>query len=224
MTNDNSDLKNSQSQKTNKTEKLKFCLKNAKPHCKKALSSKTFIAILFTLLGVCGTVLAQSKDYQRREYAESFPTWPDRYDKEFSALHHYDPFFDDYGIFAEMRHMQHRMNEIFSNHHRYMSEALEKAKINTQDTRAQVSKKEDDENYYYEMDFAGFKKEDVVVSVKNDILTFSAKKKIDDKDKKSYATSDFYYSFSVPKRDKDVAPEIVKEDNKVLVTFAKAGK
>ena len=215
MKNDTSELKNPNQQKDAKIEKFKLCFKNAKPHCKIIFSSKIFIAVAFTLIGICGTVLAKSKDAPQ-PYVEVFPN-----DPIFNSLHG-DPFFNDYGVFAEMREMQNRMNDIFANHQRQMSQAFEEANKNNNAARTSVSKKEDDKNYYYELNFAGFKKEDIVVSIKNDLLTFSAEKKkeSDDKNKQSYA-SNFYYSFSIPKRDENVEPEISKQDDKVVVKFVK---
>ncbi|MBU6339500.1 MAG: Hsp20/alpha crystallin family protein [Rickettsiales bacterium] len=190
--------------------KIRNFLDKAKPNCKKIVSSKIFIAIVFTLLGVCGTVLAKSKDNQ--EMVESFPTWPDSYDKEFGAI------FND-NIFSEMHQMQRRMDKIFSDHQEYMAKTFAESKKNNA-TRTSVAQKEDDDNYYYELNFAGFKKDDVVVSLKDDILTFSAAKKSDEKAKEQYA-SNFYYSFSVPQRNEKTEPQIIKEDNKVIVKLAK---
>ena len=215
MKNDTSEIKNSNQQKYVKIEKFKLCFKNAKAHCKTIFSSKIFIAVAFTLIGIAGTVLAKSKD-SSQQYVEVFPS-----DPMFNSLHG-DPFFSDYGVFAEMKEMQNRMNDIFANHQKQISQAFEESKKNNNTTKTSASKKEDDKNYYYELNFAGFKKEDIVVSIKNNLLTFSAEKKkeSDDKNKQSYA-SNFYYSFSIPKRDENVEPEISKQDDKVVVKFVK---
>lgn len=190
--------------------KIRNCLDKAKPHCKKVISSKIFIAITFTLLGICGTVLAKGKDNQ--QMVESFPTWPDSYDKKFGTI-----FNDD--IFVEMQEMQKRMDKVFSDHQEYMAKAFAESKKSNA-TKTSIAQKEDDDNYYYELNFAGFKKDDVVVSLKDDILTFSAAKKSDEKAKEQYA-SNFYYSFSVPQRNEKIEPQITKEDNKVIVKLAK---
>ena len=167
MKNDTSELKNSNQQKDIKIEKFKLCFKNAKPHCKTIFSSKIFIAVAFTMIGICGTVLAKSKD-DPQQYVEAFPN------NQIFNLIHGDPFFNDYGIFAEMREMQNRMNDIFANHQRQMSQAFEEVKKSNNATRASVSKKEDDKNYYYELNFAGFKKEALFQNewVKQNLFTF----------------------------------------------------
>ncbi len=200
-------------QKNNSNCQIRKYFEKAKPHCKKVISSKIFIALFFTLVGVCGTVLAKNKD--SHQFSESFPTFPDRYDKEFSA------FFND-DIFSEMRQMQERIDKIFLDHQNYMSKVLSESD-NNNSTKTYISKKEDDENYYYELNFAGLKKEDIVVIIKDNNLTFSAEKKSaksENKNQEQYA-SNFYYSFSIPKINQKVEPQIIKEENKIIVTLKK---
>ena len=134
--------------------------------------------------------------------------------KNEESIDYYDHFFDD------MRKMHKAMDDMFEKHQLQMKKVFEDDKNNA---KTQISKKEDDKGYYYELSFDGYDKDDILVSVKDGSIIFQAKKEL--KEKKdggnSYSRSNFYYSFSVPKDVVKTEPKIVREDNKVLVEFSK---
>lgn len=88
---------------------------------------------------------------------------------------------------------------------------------------ARVSTREDDKNYFYELKFSGFDKDEIMVKTDNGMINFSAntKKEVNDKSRKSSTSSSFSYSFVVPNYDKKVKPEIIKEDDRITVKFTK---
>ncbi|MBM5782429.1 MAG: Hsp20/alpha crystallin family protein [Pelagibacterales bacterium] len=190
---------------------------------KKIFGSKIFIAIIFTLIGISGTVLAKTKDHkQHTELANNEFDW--NIVQQHHQIFENDPFFQTNGIFAEVAEMEKQMNKMFANHQKNMQklfhEAKESGKINSQSS---VLKNEDEKTYYYELNFSGFKKEDIAIKIENNSLTFSAKKEDNkiDKDSEKKANSSFYYSFSLPKYNNKTEPEIIKEDNKITVKLQK---
>ncbi len=197
----------------------KINLKNMK----KIFGSKIFIAVIFTLVGVSGTVLAKTKDQKSStELADAEFDW--NIVQQHHQIFENDPFFQANGIFAEMAEMEKQMNKMFVNHQKNMQklfhEAKDSGKINSQSS---VIKNEDEKTHYYELNFSGFKKEDIAIKIENNSLTFSAKKEGEktNKDYEKKAQSSFYYSFSLPKYDNKKEPEIVREDNKIIVKLQK---
>lgn len=172
----------------NKNQKLSS-VKNA---FKNFSPSKTFIATTCVLLGVGTTLLAQniSKAHQPR-----------------------DPFFN---IFEEMAAIEQNMNQVFANHQKHMREIFAEVEKSGKASKSQVSTSEDNNNYYYELSFSGFKKEDISVQVKDHVLTLSATKNQD-----SEGSSSFHYSFLAPKSDVTKEPEIVRSDDKIVVRLGK---
>ncbi len=168
----------------------RFCLKNS---FKKFSPSKTFIALTFTLLGISSILLVQNIA---------------------KAHEHRDPFFN---IFAEMEEMQKNMDQLFANHQKHMREIFDAAQKNDKTNKSKVSTREDKDAYYYELSFSGFKKEDISVQIKDQVLTFSAQKN----DEKTQETSNFHYSFLAPQLDAKKEPEIIRLDDKLFVKLWK---
>ena len=118
--------------------------------------------------------------------------------------------------------MEKKMDEVLSAHKKQMAEILEQAtKSDSNGNKTSILSHQDNKNYIYELNFSGFKKEEIIVEIKDKNLVFSAKK--EKKDNNSQNLSSFYYSFSLPK-DAAAVPEIVKEDNKIIVKFSKLTK
>ena len=86
---------------------------------------------------------------------------------------------------------------------------------------SKVTAKQDDISYIYELSFAGFDKDNISISIKNNILTLSARQKEKSKSKQHqlYSDANFYYSFAVPKH--KGKPDIVRKNNKIIVTLSK---
>lgn len=192
----------------------KIC-SDKKSCCRSFFSSKIFIAIVFLLLGICGTTLAQNIIKNRANSGLA--------QQEFSVFS-YDPFFDNSSIFAQMENMQRKMDNAFKAHRQSMELVFKQAGKNGSGiNKASVFQRNEKDSYLYELDFSGFKKEDVVVNIKDNILTFKAenKKENGDKNYNSYSSSSFYYSFSIPKYDTKKEPQITREDGKIIVKFAK---
>lgn len=199
----------------------KFNFKNS---VKVIFSSKIFIAILFTLVGISGTVLAKSKDSQKQLTENIKEDFDSNIVQEHHKIFEQDPFFSENDIFTEIAAMEKRMNEIFVNHHKNMQKIFNEAnKSQNSKSQTSIKKSEDDKNYYYELNFYGFKKEEVAVKIENNSLSFAAKNQenTSDKEVKSQSKASFYYSFSLPKYNEKIEPKIVREDNKIVVSFEK---
>ncbi len=175
---------------------MKEVNQNQKKCCFKSLSSsKIFVALTFLLIGIGATLVTQNI---------------------VKAQERHDPFF---ASLQAMNEMEENMNEIFASHQKHIKEVFEKAAKETdlKSNKSQVVNSEDDSGYYYELNFSGFKKEDISVEFKDRILSFSAKKTED----KNQNFSSFSYSFLAEKSDTTKAPEIVKLDDKIVVKIHK---
>lgn len=178
---------------------------NGKFSFKKFNPSNGFIAIICVLLGIGGTLLVQSvsQHHQRNLYHKNFLAW-----------HHQfldDDFFD--------QHMA-SIEESFAKNRQAMQQAFERAeKSSDLANKSSVSTKEDDKFFYYELSFAGFKPEEVKTEAKDGELKFLGEKKVDEKGNKSQQR--FSYFFSTPQTKNKKEPEIIKQDNKIIVKFAK---
>jgi len=159
-------------------------------------SRKIFILILFIALAICGATCARNA----KERAEKDP---------FLSLHE--------EMTKEIIASQKRIDEIFAAHQKQMEKTF--AKLENQGSNStKILNYSDNDFYYYELDFKGFKKEEVVVEIKDGILTFSGQKQAKKIGSESaYAAQDFYYSFALPQYDKSISPDVSRLDNKIIV-------
>jgi HSP20 family molecular chaperone IbpA len=182
---------------------------------KSFFSSKIFIAVSFTLIGATTAVLAHNIKERKLSSTSKF----EDFDKVISE-HRKKMLenFDNNSIFAEIEAIDKKMEEIFKAHHKHIRDSFEKdSKYSENSNKTAVFSHQDEKYYYYELSFSGFKKEDVSVEIKNNILTFSAKEKEENKEKKQYLAANFFYSFSLPQYDNKHQPEIIREDKKIIV-------
>jgi HSP20 family molecular chaperone IbpA len=189
---------------------------NENPSKKKLNLSKTFIAIICVLIGISGTLLAQNISQKHHKNL-----WQKNLRQEGILRLHSDFFFDDFFLddsdfFKEMS----ATKEVFEKHRKSMNKAFEQMdKSDANQSKTSVSTKEDDKFFYYELSFAGFKKDEVLAEVKDGELKFSGESKTDEKNTKSH--QNFLYSFSTPQTKAKKEPEIIKQDNKIIVKFSK---
>ena len=223
----------------NQTNPTKNCQKNylfkKSSSCKSRYSSRVFVLAILTLLSICGATLAHdigknkngddifkvSEGFHRNLYQ----TTEEQHKQAFAM-------FGDDDIFKEMTQMQKNMDTMFENHHKRIVKMIDEAKKNSLKNgakntanaqRTSVISREDKDNYYYDLSFFGFKKEDISVAIKDNNLSFSLQKNQnnDTKDQKLQSSSSFYYSFSVPEHNNKIEPEIIKQDDKIVVKFVK---
>ena len=182
--------------------------------------SKKFIALICILLGASAVLLMQNIASSKTNSSDNAVLSGQKNIAEING----NLFPDNRAIFAEMDAMEKRMNDVFRAHHEYMKSVFDRAaKGNAEINQANVFLKEDNNFYYYELNFSGFKKQDVAVGIKDNILTFSAqsKKEQDNKKQKSQSSSNFHYSLMVPEYNSKKDPEIIREDNKIIVKLSK---
>lgn len=132
--------------------------------------------------------------------------------------------FADNDFFEEMREMEKKMNQDLALHQKYMREIFDKAKKDSDRSNvSQVTSSEDADSYYYQLDFSGFKKEEILVAIKDNVMSFSAenKKSENSKELNSRSSASFHYSFSVPHYDVKKEPEIIRKDNQIVVKLSK---
>ena len=204
--NQNTESQNSHIKKSHKShylKKIKSCYQNFSP-------SKLFIATAFITIGIAATLITQNFFKSRQNYfliRNHFPFEPDI------------AFLDDV-FFNQIEAMQKQMEKTFADHRKHANEILDSSNLTN---KSKVSSIEDDKNYFYQLDFSGFKKEDIVVSVNNNSVSFSAenKKFKSDKAQEQQVQGSFYYSFLVPQYDGKKEPEIIRKDNQVIVKLAK---
>lgn len=189
--------KNQESACAKNSQKRLCFFSKSKNYLKNFSPSKAFIATGCALLGVGFTLLTQNVVKAREQR---------------------DPFLN---IFSEIAEMEKNMNAVFANHQKHMREIFDEAQKNSESVnKSQVSTSEDEKNYYYELTFSGFKKEEISVQVKDDILTFSGQNHVEN-NQNPQASSSFHYSFSAPKFDTKKEPEIIRSDNKIVVKLSK---
>jgi HSP20 family molecular chaperone IbpA len=204
--NQNTESKNSYGKKSDKPcyfKKIKSFYRNFSP-------SKLFIATTFILIGIAATLITQNFFKSRQNYfviRNHFPFEP-------------DIAFADDNFFNEIEAMQKEIEKTFADHRKRAKEIFDSNNVTN---KSKVSSTEDDKNYFYQLDFSGFKKEDVVVSVNNNSVSFSAenKKFKSNKTQEQQAQGSFYYSFLVPQYDEKKEPEIIRKDNQVIVKLTK---
>ncbi len=190
-----SDIKINPQNPSENSAKRKCCyFEKFKSCCQNFNPSRTFIATTCLLLGVALTLLMQNSS---RSYG-----------------HNND-------IFAEMAMMDKGMNEVFHNHRKRMNEMFEEVQKSSA-SKSEVIQRENDDSYFYELDFSGYKKEDIIVGVKGNVVTFTAEnKRAGEERKNSYSSSSFHYSFLVPQYDTGKEPEITRLDGKIIVKLGK---
>ena len=184
---------------------------------KKIISSKIIFASIFLIIGSLITYSCQqhqdSKPYKKRYHSHSF----------------YD--FDD-DFFAEFDEMHERMERAFKNHRKIMRQSFEEnAKIidNSKISKIQASLQhfEDEKSHNFELQFSGIKPEEINVIFEKGYLVFSSKKaeivstKDDNQSAQSSSSADFYYASYLPEYDEKIAPEIVKNNEKISVKLLK---
>lgn len=150
----------------------------------------------------------------------------------------YVNFIDDQNdIEREVTRMQRRMDRIFSQHYNFFENNHFKNQNQNLSgiNNSSVKLHEDEKNFYYELSFNGFKKEEINVEIKDNILTFQAQSKISDsnneKNNNSQAinNSSFSYSFllsnfnssSTTSTDPASKADITKLDDKIIVKIPK---
>ena len=193
---------------------------NIKDFCKSLFLSKTFIALICILLGSSAVLLVQNIASSKTNSTDNVLLNGQKNIAEINE----NLFPDNRALFAEMDAMEKRVSEIFKAHHEHMKATFDRAaKSNVEINQANVFIKEDNNFYYYELNFSGFKKQDIAVGIKDNVLTFSAqsKKEQDNKKQKSQTSSNFHYSLMVPEYNFKKEPEIIREDNKIIVKLSK---
>ena len=117
--------------------------------------SKFTSAVFFILLGVFVTTFAQNYHHKQK------------------ILMSFDPNFHDYNrrILEEVEVAQERIDDILKYHHKYAPKSINRAKAGGDKvSRSEVFVKQDNQSYYYELDFSGFKKEDINVKIKDNVF------------------------------------------------------
>lgn len=181
------------------------------------LSSKIAIAVIFTLLGISLAALAQNLKKPHDEFDDFSKIIEDHNKRVLSQ-------FNSDSIFDEMEEMQDRMDQMIKSHHKHMNDLFKKTnKDFGNSNHSSIKSREDENTYYYELNFWGTKKENVSVEIKNGNLTFRAAEEKNDETNKSRLSNNFYYSFSLPKNIVG-EPEISREDNKITVKLTKNTK
>lgn len=88
-----------------------------------------------------------------------------------------------------------------------------------QKMNANISMREDLENYYYQLSFFGPNKEDIVVSVQNGLLTFAVEST--QKNEMNAPVSSFHYSVPVPEYEGSKELDVTRQDRKIIVRLSK---
>ena len=184
---------------------------------KKIISSKIIFASIFLIIGSLVTYSCQ----QHQDSASH---------KKRYHSHFFRDFDDDF--FAEFDEMHEKMERAFKNHRKIMRQSFEEnGKIidNSKISKIQASLQhfEDEKSHNFELQFSGIKPEEINVIFEKGYLVFSSKKaeivstKDDIQSTQSSSSADFYYASYLPEYDEKIAPEIVKNNEKISVKLLK---
>ena len=245
---------NNQSESKKGTNKKCSFLNNLKAECKTINCSKIFIATLFLLIGIIGTILAQNlinqtsgqskKERVQNQQIKILQAWSQEVSKWMNDFHRKEMerssrFFEDFysnpfrqpsDPFVEMEKIHQKMRKNFANYDKLFGDNFYIGKpdnYNPLFNQTSVSQREDEDFLYYQLNFSGFNKDEIITTVKDNHLSFSGKKEQKEQEDKNSAksesnlTSNFYYSFFVPKYVDTENPEIKKEEEKIIVKFPK---
>ena len=184
---------------------------------KKIISSKIIFASIFLIIGSFITYSCQqhqdSKTYKKRYHSHFFHDFDDDFFAEFDEIHE-------------------KMERAFKNHRKIMRQSFEEnGKIidNSKISKIQASLQhfEDEKSHNFELQFSGIKPEEINVIFEKGYLVFSSKKaeivstKDDNQSAQSSSSADFYYASYLPEYDEKIAPEIVKNNEKISVKLLK---
>lgn len=188
---------------------------------KKIISSKIIFASIFLIIGSLITY-----SYQQHQDSTSHKK---RYHSHF--FHDFDDDFDN-DFFAEFDEMHEKMERAFKNHRKIMRQSFEEngkiidtSKISK--IQASLQHFEDEKSHNFELQFSGIKPEEINVIFEKGYLVFSSKKaeivstKDDIQSTQSSSSADFYYASYLPEYDEKIAPEIVKNNEKISVKLLK---
>ena len=184
---------------------------------KKIISSKIIFASIFLIIGSLVT-------YSCQQHQD-----PTSHKKRYHS-HFFHDFDDDF--FAEFDEMHEKMERAFKNHRKIMRQSFEEngkiidtSKISK--IQASLQNFEDEKSHNFELQFSGIKPEEINVIFEKGYLVFSSKKaeivstKDDNQSVQSTSSADFYYASYLPEYDEKIAPEIVKNNEKISVKLLK---
>jgi len=222
-----------------KIKNKKITLNKISPLIKKIISSKIFIAVIFTSLGAYGAVVSQNIEKKSQNHAKNnYQIKHDRivdsfFDDSFDPFNH-DQFFNHNNIFseidAEMKRMRQHFDRAFAQQNRYFAEAFKNSKSNFSNSPnfVKIATNQDDKSLIYKLSFSGYDKDDIAIEIKDNILNFKAEKqRQESSDKngktiaKSASKSNFYYSLSLPKNIDNNNPNIIRKNNVIEIIFKK---
>ncbi|MCT4635414.1 MAG: Hsp20/alpha crystallin family protein [Rickettsiales bacterium] len=178
------------------------------------LNSKASIGVICLLMGVGLTLLIQN--YSNKNAKEAI------YGNNKIEELLLNPF--NFVPLQELDALNRRMEERFDYLDSYFDNFI-KIEPTSYTRQASSSQNEDDDFIYYQINFDGYDKEDISIKIENSQLMFSAKTSQSNEDKenssKQFMSSNFLYSFRLPSNIYMENPEIIKEDNKIIVKFKK---
>ena len=220
-----------------KLSKFKTYLKKALEKLQNHSFSKPFIAAIFLLFGISGTLLAQTfagqsqnnqfSTFQERQaqqirmlqdWQRDVNAWINNFHRPHQNFINPHRFFEDFDPFFDMRQIHHEMRQRLYN--------WPKSKILNSSTTS-ISNHEDEKFVYYQLNLDGFDKEDVTVKIADNYLSFlankSQNKESEDENSQLIAKSksNFLYSFALPQNIDVKNPDIEKVDGKIIVRFRK---
>lgn len=192
--------------------------------------SKLFNSFLLIILGVILTLCFQGlkRNYEISIVKKHLNDFYHDFDSDYVGLVDGE---DD--IAREIHKMQKRINQAFKSQQSIFENDFNNTfSSNFNNNSSNVKIHEDVKNFYYELVFSGFKKDEINVEIKDNILTFQAiknskeeKEKDSNKDKKleikNQNTTSFSYSFYLNNFNSSIPADITRLDDKVIVKIAK---
>lgn len=192
--------------------------------------SKLLNSLLMIIIGIALTLGFQGlkRNYEMSIVKKHLNSFYHDFDNDYVGLVD-----DEDEIVQEINKMQKRINQAFKSQRSiFENDFNNNFSSNFNNNSSNVKIHEDNKNIYYELVFSGFKKDEINVEIKDNILTFQAIKnskeeneKDTSKDKKleikNHNTTSFSYSFYLSNYNSSVPADITRLNDKVIVKIFK---
>ena len=179
--------------------------------------SKTLIVALIFTFGLLIGAFAFKIYENYRVYDIS----ADFYDKSNDTLVDFMDLDKEFDKKADIDKVEHEFNEYFKKQQKIFSRIINN-RLTRHDKnihRSFVTKHENENSVSYKLELENFKSEEVEVEINEDYLVFRGLDKKKDDKRLISSEAQFLYSFSLPEYDKNINPEITRNNNSVVVKF-----
>ena len=129
---------------------------------------------------------------------------------------------DFISFFDEFDKIDDEFNKYFKEKHRFVENLAKKHKSNDvhrKNPNSSITTRYEDDSLIYKLNFSGFENDDIVIEIEKRDLVIKAESK--KKVKNLISNSNFYYSFYISNDYNTKNPEIIRNNNNIIIKFNK---